>query len=118
MGIIKKLSLMFVANGVGLYLATAFVPGVTIPLALVQFATVTFILTVINFFIRPIIKIAFMPIMILTLGLGSILINALVLYIFDFLVPSVTIHGLVALAITTLIVSSINLVIRFSAKII
>ena len=118
MGILKKAALMFIANGAGLYIAARFIPGVTIPLTLEGFVLVVFALTLINFFIRPFVKFVLTPIIILTLGLGSLIVNALMLYFLDFLLPTVTIEGLVALALVTLIVSISSLVIHFSAKII
>ena len=118
MGILKKASLMFIANGVGLYLAARFIPNVTIPLTLEGFVLVAFVLTMINLFIRPFVKFVLTPIIVLTLGLGSLVVNALMLYFLDFLLPTVTIEGLVALALATLIVSISSLVIHFSAKIV
>jgi len=117
MGIIKKPVLMLLANGVGLYLATTFVPGITIPLDLKNFALVVVALTLINLLLRPIVKLLLMPVIILTLGLGSFIVNALMLYILDFLLPAVTIEGLVTLLIATLILSISNLVIRILGKI-
>jgi len=112
----KKLILTLVANGVGLYLAATFVPGVTIPLDFKNLAIVVGALTLINLLLRPLIKLLFMPILILTLGLGGIIVNAFMLYILDFLIAAVTIEGLVALAIATLILSISNLTIHILGK--
>lgn len=112
----KRLIGGLIANGLGLYIATLYVPGVDIPLTVSQFALVATTLTLINLFIRPFIKFVLTPIIILTLGLGSLIINALILYFLDFLLPTVTIEGLVALVLTTIIVSTANLVINFSSK--
>ena len=108
---------MFVANGLGLYVANIYVPGVSIPIGLSDLAFVALVLTLINLFIRPIIKLVLTPIMILTLGLGSILVNALILYFLDFLLPAVTIEGLIALLLVTLIISAINIVLHLLVKI-
>jgi len=94
MGILKKAALMFIANGVGLYVVARFVPNVTIPLVLEGFVLVVFSLTFINFVIRPFVKLVMSPIIILTLGAGSFLINALMLYFLDILLPAVTIEGI------------------------
>lgn len=118
MGILKKAALMFLANGVGLYVATRYVSGFTISLVLENFALVVLALTLINLFVRPLVKFVFTPIIILTLGLGSLIVNGLMLYFLDFLLPTVTIEGLLALTLATIIVSASNLIIHFSAKII
>lgn len=118
MGILKKAALMFVANGIGLYIVARFINGVTIPLVLESFVVVALALTLINLLVRPVVKLVLTPILILTLGLGSLLVNALMLYFLDILMPAVTIEGLVALALATAVVSASNLVIHFWAKII
>lgn len=109
---------MFIANGAGLYLAARFIANVTIPFTLEGFVLVVSLLTLINLFIRPFVKFVLTPVIILTLGLGSFIVNALMLYFLDFLLPTVTIEGLVALALATLVVSISSLVIHFSAKIV
>ena len=109
---------MFLANGLGLYLAAQYVNGFTVSLTLESFVLVVAVLTLINLFIRPIIKLVLTPLLIITLGLGSLIVNGIMLYFLDFLLPAVTIEGLLALTLATLIVSVSNLVIHFSAKII
>ena len=118
MGIIQKFALIFLTSAVALYLATLFVDGVSIPLRLEGFATVAAVLTLIHLFIRPLIKVALTPITILTLGLGSVLVNVLTLYLLDLILPSVIIDGFLPLILTTLIVSTVNLVVAAAAKII
>lgn len=105
MGLLKKFALFFIANAIALYLATLFVDGIDIPLKLEGFAVVVAALTLIHLFIRPLIRIALTPIIILTLGLGGIMVNALTLFILDLILPSVAFSGLVPLFLTTLIVS-------------
>jgi len=48
--------------------------------------------------------------------LGIILVNALTLYLLDFLSEGVNIEGLTALLYATLIIGLINIAISFSAK--
>ena len=45
------------------------------------------ILTFLNFFIRPILKILFLPLNILTLGLFSLVLNAILLYLLTVILP-------------------------------
>lgn len=118
MGIVQKFALTFIGNGLALYLAALYIPGVSIPLSLPKFALVVAVLTLINLFIRPIIKLALTPLIFLTLGLGFIAVNVLTLYLLDFLLTTVTINGFPPLIFTTLLVSAVNLVISYSAKLI
>ena len=117
MDVIKKPILMFLANGAGLYLETTFVENITIPLDLKNFALVVGALTLINLLLRPIVKLMFLPVIILTLGLGSFIVNAFMLYFLDFILPAVTIGGFTALLLTTFILSLSNVAARIIGKI-
>lgn len=116
MGIIRKFALLFITNALALYLATLFVDGVSISLELETFAIVVATLTLIHLFVRPLIRIALIPITILTLGLGSILVNALTLYLLDLILPTVTFFGLLPLFLATLIVSIISAIFATASK--
>jgi len=118
MGILKKFALLFITNAVALYLATLFIDGVSIPLKLESFAVVVAVLTLIHIFIRPLIKIALTPVIILTLGLGSILVNALTLYLLDLILPTVAFSGLLPLFLTTLIVSITSTIFATTSKVV
>lgn len=74
------------------------------------------ILTVINVFARPVMKLVFGPVIVLTLGLFILVINALVIYLLDFFSPSITINGLLPLFLATLIIGAVNFLINHSAR--
>lgn len=118
MGILKKFALLFITNTVALYLATLFIDGVSIPLQLGSFAVVVAALTLIHLFIRPLIKIVLAPVTLLTLGFGSILVNALTLYLLDLILPAVSIMGLLPLLFTTLIVSIVSTIFATASKVV
>lgn len=100
-----------IANGLALFAADRFVEGFVLATGdLKAFAIVTLILTVLNFVLKPVLKLLLGPIIILTLGLGAILVNAVILKVLDFLSPALSIQGLVALLYATLIVTAINFV--------
>ena len=108
---------MTTTSAIALYVATMLIDGVQIELDPRQFAIAVGVLTVINLFIRPFIKLVLTPVIILTLGLGSLLVNAATLYILDFALPAVTIEGFVALALAALILGVVSMVVSLSAKI-
>lgn len=116
MKLFAKIIFFFFSNLVALLAADYFVAGFEIAPGLVSYLTVAAILTLINVFIRPLIKLVLTPIIFLTLGLGIILVNALTLYLLDFFSSEITIIGITALVYAILIVSIINIVINFSAK--
>ena len=74
------------------------------------------ILTAINTFIRPLLKLFFGPLIIITLGLFLIIINAISLYLLDLWSDSLKIQGFLALILSTFIISAVSLVINLTAK--
>lgn len=74
------------------------------------------ILTAINTFIRPILKLFFGPLILITFGLFILIINALTLYILDFFYSPLKIEGLIPLFLASLIIGIINLIIGLGAK--
>jgi len=117
-GLIPKLLAALAGNGLGLWLAGRFIDGVTTPqdlssmVDLKELLIAATVLTAINLLVRPLLKLILSPVIVLTLGLGVILVNAITLYLLDYLMTSVTIVGLLPLLYATLIVSAVNLVIR------
>ncbi len=108
---------MLIGNGLGLYLANQYVPGFRVDLTLDGFIAATIVLTVINFFIRPILNLIFAPFIFLTLGLASFVLNAFTLYALDYLLPVVSISGLLPLISATLIITFVNVTLGFLSKI-
>lgn len=111
-----KLFFFFFSNLVALLAADYFVAGFEIAPGFANYLTAAAILTLINIFIKPLIKFILTPFIILTLGLGIILVNALTLYLLDFFSEQITITGISTLIYATLIVSIVNILINFSAK--
>jgi putative membrane protein len=62
-----------------LWVATAVVPGIQIESSLTSFLIVAVIFGLVNVFVKPIIKLLSLPITIITLGLFTFVINALML---------------------------------------
>ena len=116
MGIIRGFSLIFLANGIALYVAGMMLPEISLSQTVEGFAATTAILTLINLLIKPLIRLALGPILLLTLGLGSVLVNVVTLLFLDVLLPTITIDGLTNLLMAGLIVGISNLVISLTAR--
>ena len=106
----------FFTNFIALLVATYFIKEFEVVPDLASFSLVAGVFTLINVFIRPILKLILSPVIILTFGLGIILVNALTLYLLDIVLTDITITGLTTLIYATLIISLINILISFSAK--
>jgi len=62
-----------------LWVTTAVVPGIRVESSLTSFLIVAIIFGLVNVFVRPIIKLLSLPVTIITLGLFTFVINALML---------------------------------------
>jgi len=102
----------------GIFLATKFVPGVSLAVIPGQsnyfginftqnwqiLILVGTILGLINFFIKPILDKITLPLKILTLGLFSLVLNMLIIWFLDILFLEFEISGLIPLFWTTIII--------------
>jgi len=97
MGFIKNLFFSFVASGLALWGTDYFMDVITIEhtdlesyIKTLSIAIV--VLGLINIFIKPILQIFSFPFLIITLGLFSIVIHAIVFYILTIVVPEIVVH--------------------------
>lgn len=108
------------ANALAIYLAAYFVLNFNFPIRLPQdwklLILAGFILAVLNTIIRPILKLISAPLIILTLGLFSIVINMATLWLLTQFVPEITISGLWAYFWATIIISLTNWIVGFFIK--
>jgi len=116
MRFISRLIFAFFSNFVALLIAGNFIPKFELTNNFINLLIVAAIFTAINIYIRPLIKMVLTPVIILSLGLFSLVINAGMLYLLDILSTNVTITGIEPLIYGTLLISAINFLVNFSAK--
>ena len=116
MHFLAKIVLAILVNAAVLFLSAQYVPGIELVNDYRGIVLVAFALTALNFFLKPILKLILGPIIILTLGLGLLIVNALILYLLDFLSPEFTIQTTQALIYLTLITSAVNFVYHLATK--
>ena len=112
MRIIGKVIFIVAGNAVGLYVANKYIPGFNISLDLTDLLITALTLSAINVFIRPLIKLVLSPLILITLGVASILVNLATLYLLDYLLPSVTITDIGSLVLATIVIGTVNLLIH------
>ncbi len=119
-----KLFLQIIAGILGIFLATKFVPGVSLEIIPGQSSlfgiefTVAWqilvlvggVLGLINFFLKPVLKIITLPLRMLTFGLFSLVINMLMVWVVDILFLELVISGLQPLFWTTVFIWLISLI--------
>lgn len=96
--------LQIVAGILGIFLAQKYVPGVVFSGNWQTLALAGLVLGILNFFIKPILKVITLPLKILTFGLFGLVINMLMVWIVDIIFPELVIPGLITLFWTSLII--------------
>lgn len=87
----KSLLRNFLINLAALVVAAAIIPGLRIEGGFPTLAAGAFVLMLINWFIVPLLKVTFLPLNLLTLGLFTWVINVLALYLLTRIIPQIKI---------------------------
>ena len=116
MKLISRLIFSFFSNLLAIVLAGNFIPNFEISGNFVNLMVAAGVFTLINLFIRPLIKTVLSPLVFVTLGLFTLVINAGMLYLLDILNQSVTIGTTESLIYGTLLITGVNFLLHFSAK--
>ncbi len=116
MRLISRLIFFFFTNLIALIVAAQFIDGFEVSADFVNLLIAAGVFTLINLYVRPIVKFILSPAVILTLGLFTLVINASMLYLLDILSENVTITGIEPLIYSTLLITLVNILLNFSAK--
>lgn len=111
-----RLVLRIAGNALAIYVASYLLSGFIFTGSLTILLITGLILGIVNFFIKPILKFFLAPLIILSLGLVSLVINMIILAFMDYLVPELTITGLGTLFLGTIIISAVNMFIGLAVK--
>jgi putative membrane protein len=116
MRFLGRIIVNWAANILGIIVASYLIHGFFINSDPKSLLVVGLILTGLSLIIKPIIKLIFGPVIVLTLGLGLIVVNAIVLYLLDAISPSVSISNLTALLYAAILTGIINFLFHFAEK--
>ena len=105
-----------VVNALAFFAIGSYVGGVYVAADIKDILLLSAIFTVLYFILRPIVKMFLGPLIVLTLGLGLLVVNALMLVLVDFLSPALRIDGVESLAIATVAISVLNFLLHISEK--
>lgn len=94
------------ASVVAILIAAYLVPGVQV--TLLGAVVLAVVLGVFNLFLKPIITVLTLPVTILTLGLFSLVINALLVMLADLLIPDFSLGGFWIALLFALVLSLVN----------
>ncbi len=102
-----KTLISLVVSAVAVLIAAYVIPGVTVN-GFFTAVVVAVILGLVNMFIRPIISLLTLPLNILTLGLFSFVITALMIMLTGAIVPGFTVSGFLTALIFGVVLSLVN----------
>lgn len=103
-------------NSLALYTAYWLVPGFDFSGGWKEFLLAGVVLGLLNMIVKPILKFISFPVIILTLGLFTIVINALILWLVDYIFDFVQIGDIVNLVWATIVVGIVNMIISALTK--
>ncbi len=116
----RKLLYFIVIGFLGFYLATILIPGVSVEGDFTNTIKVLFfagiVLGMVNFFIKPLLKILTLPLNIITFGLFALVINTAIIWFIDIIFPELIIIGLPGLFWTGAIIWFLSLFIPKKSK--
>jgi len=112
----KRLIFQILAAIFGLFLATKFLPGVRFTESWQILILAGLILGLVNFFLKPILKLVTLPLRILTFGLFTLVINIVLVWIVDLIFPQLKISGISNLFLITIFIWSLNFLFQFLFK--
>lgn len=107
-GMSGDIILRLAGNGLGLWVAERLSTHVNINGGFWAIALAAVIFTAVNLVVRPLTKLFTLPLIILTLGLFSLIINVLMVFVLQALDNNFMVTGFWAAAFVTIIVSLVN----------
>jgi len=98
-------------NAIGLLVAMYYMPGIRFEgdfKLLLVFGTV---LGLINFLVKPLLKLIFIPLIILSIGTFGLVINAFLLWVSTKLIPNLSFDSYITIFFTACIITLLNIVV-------
>ncbi|MFD2573996.1 phage holin family protein [Spirosoma soli] len=95
-------------SAVAVYVASLFIPGITVTGGIGTYLIVAIVLGFLNAFIKPILTVLTIPITIVTLGLFLLVLNVLMVYLTDSLVSGFAVSGFIAALLFSIVVSLVT----------
>ena len=109
---ITSLILRILFNALAIFATVKLIPGVSFRGGVIEFAIAAGIFTALNIVLKPMFKLFFGPLIILTLGIFIFIINAGILLLLDIASDPLRIEGYLPLLEATLLIGVVNVVLN------
>jgi putative membrane protein len=109
----RTLLLSLFGNAIAIWVAALLVPGVVLSSDFAQVLLVALIFGLVNAFVKPVIKLLALPLIFLTLGLVTLVINAGMLILTDRFAAGLMVADFTSAFLGALVISIVNLMLGF-----
>lgn len=116
LNMIRRFLLKILFNGLALYIVAILAPGISFRGDWESYLVAGFVFAVLNSLIKPILKSISFPLIALSFGLFSIIINMAMLWILAQIIPNLSITGFWAYFWGSIIISVLNFLINLFPK--
>jgi len=106
--VLKRFLLSWLVNGVGLFIASLLFSGVGYGNKIIVLVVASLIFGLVNSLVRPLIILLSLPAIVLTLGLFTFVVNAMMLWITSLLYPAFQVNSIASAVGAVIIVWFIN----------
>ncbi len=104
----KRFLLHIVLNGIALWLAAQIVPGIHYSGGILYLLLAGLVFGIVNALVKPIVTVLSLPLIVLTLGLFFLVINALMLYVTAWFLSGFKVDGFLAALLGGLVIALFN----------
>ena|SRR3989344_5247578 len=108
-GLGTKFLIKVLLNGLGLYIAQAYLSGFTLQGGIKSILISAVLIALLWSLLRPILRLLATPLVWVTLGLFNIVINMALLWVADLLLPELSINGISTLLLLSIILAIANI---------
>jgi putative membrane protein len=105
---LQSLVIRIAVNALALWVAAEIIGGITLEEGFVKILLVAVIFGVVNAVVKPIAKLLTLPAIILTIGLFTLVINAVMLLITDWLTDALTVDGFGTALLGAIVISIVS----------
>ena len=111
--LLKKIIFSILINAFALWVVVEILPGVKFEGGIFDYLFAGFVFGLINFSLKPILKILSFPLIVLSFGTFSVLINLFLFWLFDKILESLTIEGFFSYIGAMIMMSLVNFLLSF-----
>jgi putative membrane protein len=111
-----KILSRIIINAIAIYVAVILVDGITLEINFLNLVYAGLLLGIINSFVKPIVSILALPLILITFGLFTIIINIGLLFLMTTLIPSFEISGFWAGFLGLIIITLVNFILNKITK--